>query len=352
MTLTVAGNDLTRYLREGSLVIRRYGALRSSFFATLHFSAVPETFPLVGEEITVSHNGAVIWGGILIETEGECSSTSSADISLRGEGYEHILQRFCLPALSIPEITPSNAAIFIFNNYIPQAEGLSLGTVDAGTSLKSPYQFHPAKASAVFDRLAGENGYRWWVDENKAFHMKKILPRTSATMDIDLTGQSSLRLRDLQTLTFFSSVAGYRNVQYVYNRTTNIAQRAINTAEIAKMEERYGSGRYGAATSGATVKTTDDAKALAEELLSTAQGTDEIRFTTDDPSFVPGKLIPVTAPLFGIRDRQTFCVTETKAVYFANRFRYTVTAKQATDNSGSDARWEQILANRSEPEMR
>lgn len=352
MILTIAGHNHTAYLQEGSLTVRTFGALRSSFSAKLSFSDIPNALPLVGQEITVTDGGKTLWGGILIETEIEIHSPKLATVTLRGEGYEHLLQRFCLPAMDLPDTTPSNAAIYIFETYFPKSDGLALGTVAAGQSIGTEYHFSPAKASAIMDFLAKENGYIWWVDKNKAFHMGPTLPQNPLSRGIDLTKTSASSLTDLQTLTFFSSTAGYRNVQYVYHKTENILAKAFRTDEVAKMQKRYGCGQYGAAGYSSALQSEEDARLLAQQLLSTAPGTDEIRFTTDSDAFAPGIIFPVTAPICGIDSPTNFHVTETKATYFAHRFRYTVTAKQGGESSPKEERWEQLLASRSQTETR
>ena len=351
MTLTIGGIDHTAHLLEGSLFLRKYGAMRSSFGATLYFNTMPEGMPKVGQEIQVSHKGSVIWGGILVETEGECHSPTAATLQLRGQGYEHLLQRFCLPVIELGEMTPGDAAIHILNNYFPSTDGLTLGTVDPGPGLSNAYTFYPAKASSVFDFLAAENGYHWWVDENKTFHMRGILPNTEASVTIDLTEQDENRLKDLQTLTFTQSVAGFRNVQYAYNKSTLVSGKAMHLARTAEMMQRYGSGQYGAATASSAIGSVDDALFLAEQAVSAAPGTDEITFTTDADFFSPGQILSVTAPICGIEKAKDFCVSEIRGVYLPGRFRYTVTAKQSA-NALSETGWETILAKRSETESR
>lgn len=344
MTLTIGGSDHTASLREGTLVIRHYGALRSSFAATLFFGEIPKNVPEVGEEIIVQEKGVTVWGGILVEVNAECHNTESATFALRGQGYEQILQRYCLPGIELSAMTPSGAAKYIFNTYLNTADGLTLGTVSSGLSQQNEYSFYPAKASSVFDYLAAENGFRWWVDAAKTFHMQAYLPSAERTIDIDLTGTKDSRLTDVQTFVYRASTAGYKNVQYAFNKTSHLDGRYQNVEGINQMVNRYGSGEYGASGASSIIYSLNDAQEVARQMLAGSPGTGEIEFTTDSNVFTPGQLMGVTAPICGISTEQIFCVTEIRSVYFYDRFRYTVTAKETYSGTLSTASWESILA--------
>ncbi|MBO5248613.1 MAG: hypothetical protein J6B54_04920 [Clostridia bacterium] len=344
MTLTIGGFTHTEALQEGSLVIRSYGALRSSFRATLSFSTVPRFLPKVGQEILLSEDDTLIWGGILVEVEQVCHSTKSFTMTLRGQGYEQILQRFCLPAIYLPGFTPSRAVETIFRTYLNPEDGLTLGIVEEGLTKSCSYVFYPAKASSVFDRLANENGFVWWVDKEKLFHMRALLPRIEADLCIDLTEKKDNRLKDIQTFVYRSSTADYRNVQYVYNRGLDVIGNYIHVDRLMEMSERYGSGAYGASSESTAVTHQTEAQSVGEQILAGSCGEGEIEFTTDSDKFSLGQMVGVTAPVCGIETETQFCVTEIRAVYFLNRFRYTVTAKQTDTGPLSIASWERVLA--------
>lgn len=344
MNLIIGGADHTSALQEGTLVLRHFGDLRSSFSATLFFADVPAKFPSAGQEIWVKEGDQILWGGILIEAEAECHSTTSATVQLRGQGYEQILQRYCLPSLQLSSMTPSNAAKYVFSNYLNPEDGLSLGTVDAGLSTQNEYQFHAGKASGVFDYLAAENGYRWWIDQGKVFHMRSFLPQKSGGKVIDLTEQDSNRLLDLQTLTYRESTAGYRNVQYAYNKYRYMDGKSQNFTEIAKMHRRYGSGEYGAATPSSVVVTQNDGQQVAAQALASASGLGELEFTTDNDVYSLGQVVLAKLPLFGIKETQRFCITEIRSVYFIDRFRYRIFARETANGTLSSSTWERALA--------
>lgn len=343
ITLNIGGTDYTSCISDGTLTIRKFGVLRSSFSVKLTLKE-PRSVPKVGEEIVLSRREQVLWGGILIEAEMECHSPQLASVTLRGQGYEQILQRYCLPRIVLDEMTPTDAATLIFHEYIPPEDGLSVGIIDPGPGMSNAYDFYPAKASSVFDYLAKENGYFWWVDANKKFYMRGILPLSSSEISIDLTEKDPNRLTDLQTLILRESTAGYRNVQYAYNKHNYAYYKSFHVEELGRMRNRYGSGQYGAATNSSLIQTQADALVLAEQMLSAAPGTDEIEFTTDDGSFVLGQVFSVTAPVCGIKEPQYFVVSETKAVYFAGAFRYTVIAAARTSDSPVSLQWERSLA--------
>lgn len=344
MTLTIGGYDHTSSLREGSLVIRHYGSLRSSFAATLFFESIPRNIPEVGEEILVQENGITVWGGILIEINAECHSPEIATFTLRGQGYEQILQRYCFPGIELGEMTPTEAATHIFNHYINPADGLTLGRISPGLNKKNEYVFYPGKASSVFNFLAAENGFHWWVDKTKTFYMQAHLPSTERSVDIDLTGKKNSRLKDIQTFVYRASTAEYKNIQYAFNKASHIEGNYHNIEGISQMANRYGGGEYGASASSSIIYSIGDAQEVAQQLLAGSPGTGEIEFTTDSDLFVPGQLISVTAPICGIETEQLFCVAEIRSVYFYNRFRYTVTAKETYSGSLSATSWESILA--------
>lgn len=343
MILTIGGFIHTDALEEGSLVIRHYGALRSSFKATLNFSKIPLHFPKVGQEILIVENETILWGGILVELEEVCHSTRSFTLTLRGQGYEQILQRYCLPSLELGENTPSDTAKYIFQTYLNPADSLTLGTVDTGLTKKYAYTFYPAKASSVFDRLAGENGFVWWVDKTKTFHMQANLPQAQQSLSLDLTGKAENRLEDLQTLVYRASTADYKNLQYVYNRATNISGYEFDVEGLQDMCGRYGSGEYGASAANSVITDQTDAQTVARQMLARSPGMGEIEFATDSDAFVLGQTVGVTAPVCGLESETLFCVTEIRAVYFYNRFRYTVTARQ-TDYAALASSWEEVLA--------
>ena len=351
MTLTIGTMNYWNQIVDGTLTVRHYGALRSSFSATLNLSNT-RTPPLVGQEILLKDGETLIWGGILIECEMEFHSPVWATVKLRGQGYEHLIQKFCFPAAELPEMTPSQAAEHLFSTYYPATEGVTLGTVEGGTLQKNEYQFYPAKASSVFDYLAKENGFLWWVDKNKTFYMMEKIPQNAGTVCIDLTEEDTARLKDLQTFRFRASTAGFRNVLYAFNKTTNTAGWGWNSEYLTRMMQRYGSGQYGAATPSSVVYSTADGERLAGQILESVPGTDEVEFSTDSDAFSLGQILSVTAPLCGLKTARPFCVTEIRSVYFANRFRYTVTANETSGGSLSPNAWENTLAGRTNTEAR
>lgn len=346
--LTVGNVTRTQALVEGSLQLWQYGDLRSSLRATLHYETVPLNFPKAGQEILLWEDETLLWGGILVETEQECHSTRSFTMTLRGQGYEQILQRYCLPKIQLDPCTPSEAVRQIFQNHLNPMDGLSLGEVDEGLSQQFAYSFDPVKASSVFDRLAKDNGYVWWIDKNKIFHMKALLPQKEPSVCIDLTNKKENRLQDLQTLVCRSSTAGYKNMQYVYNRATGAVGKYIHPDRLSEMTGRFGGGMYGSSASNSAVVNQAQANAVAEQILRGNPGLTELEFTTDSDVFLPGQILQVTAPVCGIKEERSFCITEIRAVYFYNRFRYTVTARETDFGPLTTGAWEAILAYGSE----
>lgn len=344
ITFTIGGHAHTNALEDGTLHIRFYGALRSSFRATIHYNEIPEHIPLVGQEILLSEDGTLLWGGILVEAEQVCHSTESFSMTLRGQGYEQILQRYCLPSIELAEMSPSEATKYIFNTYLDPQDQLQLGTVEAGLTQKFPYRFYPAKASSVFDHLAKENGFVWWISKDKVFSMQSFLPRVEKGLRIDLTKRKPNRLEDIQTLVYRSSTAECKNEQYVYNKLSGIEGKATTPQLIYEMAARFGSGKYGASAINSVVTTEEEAQTVAQQMLSANPGVGEIEFTTDSDAFVPGQVIDVIAPVCGIVEEKLFCITEIRAVYFCNRFRYTITARETDADPLSTTSWETILA--------
>ncbi len=344
ITLTVGGNPHTGALEDGTLSIRHYGALRSSFRATLHYNAIPEQLPKVGQEILLSEDETLLWGGILVEAEQICHSTESFTMTLRGQGYEQILQRYCLPGIALEELSPSEAAKYIFNTYLDPKDQLLLGTVEEGLTQRFPYRFYPAKASSVFDYLAKENGFVWWIDKTKTFQMKSALPKVEEALCIDLTGRKPNRLEDLQTFLYRSSTAECKNTQYIYNKQTGVEGVSTKPLLVREMSGRFGSGQYGASATNSVVTNEEEAQRVAQQILSANPGLGEIEFTTDSDVFVPGQVIDVIAPVCGINRETLFCITEIRAVYFYNRFRYTITARETDAEPLSTTAWETILA--------
>ncbi len=344
ITLMIGGTSHTNALEDGTLSIRFYGALRSSFRATLHYNEIPERLPKVGQEILLSENETLLWGGILVEAEQICHSTESFTMTLRGQGYEQILQRYCLPGIELEELSPSEATKLIFNTYLDPKDQLQLGTVEDGLTQKFPYRFYPAKASSVFDHLAKENGFVWWIDKSKTFHMASALPRVEEALCIDLTQRKPNRLEDVQTFIYRSSTAECKNVQYVYNKLTNVEGVSTKPLLALEMSYRFGSGQYGASAINSVVTNEEEAETVARQMLSANPGLGEIEFSTDSDAFVPGQIIDVIAPVCGIKTEVLFCITEIRAVYFYNRFRYTVTARETDADPLSTTAWETILA--------
>ncbi len=345
MTLTIGGIDRTHAIEEGSLVLRYYGALRSAFQVTLQFDTRPLTLPRAGEEIKITEGSETVWGGIAVETQQICRSATSFSLSVRGQGYEQILQRYCMPGFTLARQNPSDAVDTAFHNYLNPADGLTMGSRAGGISETKVYTFPPAKASWVFDRLAEENGFVWWVDKEKSFHLQPKIPTPPQRKSIDLTETQSDRLKDLQTLVYRESTAEYKNTQYLYNKADGITGQYQHLDRLREMANRYGSGQYGAAAENTVVKTLSAAQSVARQMISNSPGLGEIEFTTDDSTFALGQFIPVIAPVCGIDSEEWFCVTQVKAVYFYNQFRYTVTARRSDGDSIALTSWEAVLAN-------
>ncbi len=342
--LTIGSIDHTSALQEGTLVIRQYDTLRSSFRATLFFGETPRNLPKAGQEILVTENDDLLWGGILVETEQVCHSPQSFTMTLRGQGYEQILQRYCLPGITVNQMTPSQAVRWIFQNYLNPQDQLVLGEVEEGQSPHYTYTFSPAKASSVFDRLAKENGFVWWIDKNKTFYMKAHIPHVENRFVIDLKTSQSNGLMDIQTLVFRQSTADFKNTQFVYNRNNGVEGVSRDSERLQELANRYGGGEYGGAATNSAVVNQNQANLVAYEILNSSPGLGEIEFTTDQSGFYPGQNISVVAPVCGIKEARYFCITEINAVYFYNRFRYTVTAKETGGSALSTSRWEAMLA--------
>ncbi|MBQ1272767.1 MAG: hypothetical protein IIY12_04645 [Clostridia bacterium] len=344
MTLLIGGLDVTPFLQEGTMILRHYGTLRSSFRATLFYEAIPKKFVKAGQEILIKEGDLLIWGGILVESEQICHSTKSFSMSLRGQGYEQILQRFCLPGIQLDGMTPSQAATMIFNTYLDIRDGLILGAIDEGNAPAYSHTFDPTKASAVFDRLAKENGFVWWINKDKTFYMKPQIPIKSLSTVIDLKNNPSNGLKDLQTLVYRQSTADFKNELIVYNRNNDVIGYEAITELLQEMGSRYGGGKYGAAISNSAVNSTAWAESVARIVLSSSPGLGEVEFTTDWDGFALGQNLQVLAPVCGIDSTKKFYITEISAVYLGDRFRYTVIAREMIGNTLTTARWENLLA--------
>ncbi len=344
MNLMIGNFDFTDCLQDGSLVLRYYGAMRSSMQATLYFSTRPRSFPQAGKEIVLEEEGVRIWGGIAVETEQICHSTSGFTLHLRGQGYEQILQRYCTPEINLVAQTPSDAVDTIFDHFLDPSDQLIMGTRATGIAQARPYHFFPGKAAAIFDSLAAENGYVWWIDKDKHFHLQPRIPIPPAEKSIDLTRQRLDCLEDIQTLTYRENTAEFKTVQYVYNRTDNVVGSYRFWDRQSPMIERYGGGSYGASTENTVVESREAAAAVAKQIMNTSPGMGEIEFTTDENTFSLGQFVPVIAPVCGIDEEKTFCITQIRAVYFCNKFRYTITARHADSTGASLASWESTLA--------
>lgn len=343
MILTIGGVNHTDVLEEGSLVLRQYGTLRSRLQAKLNYPEIPVNFPKAGQEIILWDGDSILWGGIVVETEQVCHSTQSFSMTLRGQGYEQIMQRYELPWIKL-EMNPSQAAEYIFDTYLNPDDGLIKGRIDAGILEENSYNFYPATASSVFDRLAQDNGFVWWVDKDKKFYMAPKIPKTNPSKIIDLTRKNTKRLDDIQTLVYRESTAGYKNEQCVYNPSEDIEGKHLHVSRMADMAMRYGSGEYGASARNDAVVNQSDAQAVAERILQKSPGLGEIEFTTDFANFVPGQMLGVIAPVCGIDQEKTFCITEIRAVYFYNRFRYRITATETDSDTLAIKAWESVLA--------
>ena len=343
--ITVGNEDVTEHLSEGGFLLRRFGALRSTAELTLYFHQNPTCCPLAGMEITAYENEDFLWGGIVTSVEIDFHETEKATFRIRAQGYEQILNRLCLPGIEYEQTLPSAAVTHIIQNHIPVEDGLTVGTVERGWNSVGDYRFPPARASLVLDALAAENGHLWWVDKHKAFHMSSVLPFAEGLVSIDLTEQDEHRLTDLQTLTYRSSTAGYKNLQYAYNNTKVINGYAVDPTRVLKMKQRYGSGLYGGAMSSSLVASEQEGQAIAAQILQGIGDTDEIEFTTDEDAFRLGQVFPVFIPFCGHTQPESFCVTEIRQVYFYGKFRYTVLAKQTVPGAPLGAKsWEATLA--------
>ncbi len=344
MKLTIKDRDYTQAIQEGTLVLQYYGALRSSFRVTLQFDSLPQTLPRAGEEILITEGNELLWGGIGVETEQICRSATAFSLEIRGQGYEQILQRYCMPGFTLALQNPSDAVDTVFDNYLNPVDGLIMGSRAPGINQAKEYSFPPTKASRVFDLLAAENGFVWWVDKNKVFHLQDKIPTPPQGKSIDLNNQAHDRLTDLQTFVYRESTAEYKNIQYLYNRDIRLEGAYQHLERYQEMADRYGSGEYGASAENTVVQDQGAAQAVAEQMMANSPGLGEIEFTTDDDGFLLGQFIPVTAPVCGMEEETWFCVTQVKALWFYDKFRYTVTARKSDGNSLALASWETALA--------
>lgn len=114
------------------------------------------------------------------------------------------------------------------------------------------------------------------------------------------------------------------------------------------MTTRFGGGMYGSSASNSAVVNQAQAYTVAEQILRGNPGLTELEFTTDSDVFLPGQILQVTAPVCGIKEERSFCITEIRAVYFYNRFRYTITARETDFGPLTTGAWESILAYGSE----
>lgn len=344
INLSINETDYGGYLENGSLTIRRYGALRSSFRATLHITELIYPVPEAGQEVQIFENGNYVWGGILVETEQICHSTKCATIHLRGQGYEHLLQRYCLPGFTLAPQTPSDAMDTVFYNYFDSQDLLTLGPREPGIAVAKTYSFPPMKASAVYDQLAAENGFVWWVDEGKTIYIQPDIPQNEPPFCIDLTQNAANRLKDLQSLEYRTSTANYKNMVYIYNPENGVEAPVYSNDLQKQMMGKYGSAWYGMGIKNTTVQSWNDAVTVGNQILATSPGFGEIRFSTDEKGFELGQILDVKAPVCGMITKKTYCITEIRAVYFSDRFRYTVTARESFDGTLAVKSWEALLA--------
>lgn len=347
ITLRIGSFLYTEGLRDASLLIRQYSVNRSTFTASVTLRPQTGQVPRVGEEIVLTQDQTVVWGGILTECEIECFSPTLATATLRGQGYEHLLHRGFHPLVNYGDTTTMEFLDQFLSSFAVTNERMSIAEIRGIADYAENVRIFPERISTTLDTFTARNGAVWWVDSEKGIHVAPSVENGYAPYRIEIPCVAPNCLTDLQKLTFRGSVAGYVNTRYVYNEEEGVAGKGRNLTEIFKLSGRYGYGQYGTASQSKTASSQAECDEEASALLTKDAGTEEIEFSTDAPGFEIGQRMFVLAPICGIDETETFCITEVRTLLLAGKFTYTVIAKQAPNGIVTVPGWEAAFAGRS-----
>lgn len=332
MKITVHGVDISAFVLSENLLLDRYGANRSSLlFSLAVFSDSGETLPVIaaGMEVQLYRGeNEVCWGGIVESVVIFKRSGRLQEIRVSCHGYEQILSRLAIEPFYAKSANVGRAAQVLFTKYLlPEGlkapgENFSMsGTITEYASGKWKMLFR------VFDELADLYGHCWWVDKQKNFFFRDVMPVTETGNRLLTEGKSTVSYTDL---VFRRKTGSYRNCQVASDRGM-VFGVAENAAEIAKMKQYGGTGKYYGIMESSHIESAAQAAGMAESLLQKADGMPEIvEFCSEDYCPVLFEILRVQGAEYGYPRLTRFFIARVQSRLSDGKWKHRILAERMT----------------------
>jgi kelch-like protein 17 (actinfilin)/kelch-like protein 18 len=312
-TIEIKGVDKTSLLVAGSLRVVRRADHRNSCSLTIKTTAASYV-PDVGYDLKVKDSGTVIFGGIIqtatIKRPGTGTTTSTTIlIDITSDGYNSLAQRRTLN-VQFDNVTAEDVIDYCLA-YLAD-EGVTKGTVDTGASLVE-YDAVCKPSNVIFDEMAEASGYKWYINDSKAFQFYQEDSVSAAEHEIEIGGaftdyniiQIEKTLDEYANKIFLRGALGDDGVQVTWIEEDSTEQAARVTSEGG------GSGVYGLVVHADNVDNATDAETSAEnELKKRSRIPTKIVIESHTLDWTAGKKLTVNLPILSIPSDTYFLVEE------------------------------------------
>ena len=270
--------------------------------------------PRVGQDVIVTEGATRRFGGIVkncpTERIGAGTGTSTPlYIDVMSDGYSDIPSRRTITAEYYAE-TAGNIVTDYIDNFLVD-EGVTAGTISAGMTLAA-YRRGAMSMKESLDELADLSGFKWYIDDNKAFQFKQEDTVTAAAYSI-IEGGAFTDFRDVKVE---EDLTLYRNKQVIKGGVLEDGSVYIYSAQddteiTARIAIEGGSGVYGNVYEDSNILNDTDAAVVANNLLKRyGKVPIHLSFNTDTNEFLAGTKLTVNLPTFGISTNTSFLIED------------------------------------------
>lgn len=347
MQIIINGINATQTVLADSLVLDRYGANRSLFSFSMEsvvgFSSTAPSVEVGMEVKLYGDDENLLWAGIV-----ESCSSVQRDIRMRGvnvvcRGYEQVVSRLAIAPLYVKAANVGVAAQVLFERHLV-GEGFSASSENFDmTGMITEYSSGKWKRlSRVYDELASLYGHRWWVDKQKRFFFRASTPVIETQNQLLLDATSPIPYREF----ILRKTQGiYRNCQVASDRGT-VFGIAEKTAEITRMKNYFGSGKYYGIMESSQIESAEQAQLMAGSILAGVGGPKEtVEFSSDQYFPELFEVLRIRGGQYGYAALTKFVVLRVRSVMSGGKLIHRVTAgKMDTDTFRPQRSWEEVLA--------
>jgi hypothetical protein len=312
--LDIDRTSTTGYLKQGSLNVTRQSEHRRSCELTLNVTA-NTYYPTVGQDLKVYDNSdALIFGGVIKRTVmrqdgGGNSADSPLAVTVTSDGYNSIAKRRTI--YTFQEYKYAGEIAERLRHYVLNDPAYNEGVAAASTVVEvgawyDEYEIVTKNLAEVFDGLAKDSGFQWYIDNDKVFHFEQD---SSTIGDAAHSLLSTGTFKDFFDVEVENSLDEYRNKQIVvggldeYGITIQAA--VYSTGQIAERlsvegGSCYTSGIYGNVITDPNIQSLEDAEDVANNALKQFGRTGRITFKSYQTDWEPITKLRVKLPKYGI----------------------------------------------------